>query len=127
MNTAGVWRNDLETARSPDYGVSMSEYDPAFLAAAKSTFERHSGILQALADAYRPHEIVKTSDLCSGHAHIRDTEITVFGLECWRRLGWTNDRILDGLPQLTRADLAAAWEYVSRNQHEIQRAIDEND
>jgi uncharacterized protein (DUF433 family) len=70
--------------------------------------------------------IVKTPGVCCGDARVRDTRITVYGLEEWRRLGWTDARLLDAYPQLKPQDLAAAWEYVDRHRDEIDAAIREN-
>jgi uncharacterized protein (DUF433 family) len=53
--------------------------------------------------------IVKTPGVCGGDAHIKGTRVTVWGLEEWRRLGWSNSRILDAYPRLKPDDLDAAW------------------
>jgi uncharacterized protein (DUF433 family) len=70
--------------------------------------------------------IVKTPNVCGGDACIRDTRLPVWGLEEWRRLGWSDERILDEYPQLTPEDLAAAWAYAASHRDEIERAIREN-
>jgi uncharacterized protein (DUF433 family) len=70
--------------------------------------------------------IVKTSNVCGGDARIQGTRISVWGLEEWRRLGWSDARILDAYPQLKPEDLAAAWSYVEQHSEEIERAIREN-
>src|SRR5258708_3890430 len=44
-------------------------------------------------------KIVKTAGVCGGDACIRDTRLTVWGLEEWRRSGWSNARILANYPQ----------------------------
>src|SRR5262245_56214299 len=69
---------------------------------------------------------VKTPDLCGGEGCVRDTRLTVSGLEEWRRLGWSDERILVEYPQLTPEDLAAAWAYVEQHPGEIEQAIREN-
>jgi uncharacterized protein (DUF433 family) len=70
--------------------------------------------------------IVKTPGVCGGDARIQGTRISVWGLEEWRRLGWSDARILEAYPQLTPADLAAAWAYVAQCPNEIEKAIREN-
>jgi len=47
-------------------------------------------------------------------------------LEEWRRLGWSDPRILDAYPQLKPEDLAAAWSYTAQHRDEIEEAIRQN-
>jgi uncharacterized protein (DUF433 family) len=70
--------------------------------------------------------IEKTPEACGGEACIRNTRHTVAGLVEWKKLGLTDERILEHHPDLTRADLEAAWEYYQRNREEINRAIQED-
>ena len=57
-----------------------------------------------LADAH-DDSIVKTPGVCGGDARIKGTRITVWGLEEWRRLGWSDvdlagegsERLLDAV------------------------------
>jgi len=70
--------------------------------------------------------IVKTPGVCGGDARVKGTRISVWGLEEWRRLGWSDARILDAYPQLTPGDVAAAWAYVEQHPDEIEGAIREN-
>jgi len=67
--------------------------------------------------------IQKTSGVCGGEPCVRDTRHTVAGLVQWRRLGLSDDQILQQHPDLTKPDLDAAWEYYSEHQAEIDRAI----
>jgi uncharacterized protein (DUF433 family) len=97
-------------------------------------------LLQQLAENWRTREdlerlvaedqegdrIVKTPDVCGGDARVKGTRISVWGLEEWRRLGWSDARILDAYPQLKREDLAAAWAYAAQHRDEIEQAIREN-
>jgi uncharacterized protein (DUF433 family) len=62
-------------------------------------------------------------DVCCGEARIRYTRHTVAGLVQWRRLGLTDSRILEHHPDLTEADLEAAWSYNHQYAEEIDRAI----
>ncbi len=70
--------------------------------------------------------IVKTPDVCGGDARIKNTRLSVWGLEEWRRLGWSDAKILDAYPQLKREDLAAAWAYAEQHPDEIEGAIRAN-
>ncbi len=70
--------------------------------------------------------IGKTPGVCGGDARIKGTRLSVSGLEEWRRLGWSDARILDAYPQLKPEDLAAAWAYVAQHRDEIEEAIREN-
>ena len=70
--------------------------------------------------------IVKTPGVCGGDARVKNTRISVWGLEEWRRLGWSDDRIRDAHPQLQPEDLSAAWVYVEQHPDEIEEAIRQN-
>lgn len=56
-------------------------------------------------------------------ACIRDTNINVWGLVEWQRLGLSDDEILAAVQGLTREDLAAAWDYHIEHPEEIERFI----
>jgi len=70
--------------------------------------------------------ITKTPDICEGDACIRNTRHTVWGLVEWQRMGLSDARILEHHPDLTPADLEAAWDYSAQHREEIDRAIREN-
>jgi uncharacterized protein (DUF433 family) len=72
------------------------------------------------------HGIVKDADFVGGDARIAGHRISVWVLEGYRRLGMTDERILEAYPSLTLSDLAAAWDYVSANKEEIEQALREN-
>ena len=71
--------------------------------------------------------IQKTPDVCGGDASIRNTRITVWGLVEWRRLGLPDPEILEAHPDLTQADLDAAWAYYAQNRAEIDQEIKLNE
>ena len=71
--------------------------------------------------------IEKTPGVCGGDACIRDTRHTIHGLVQWRRLGLSDDRILEHHPDLTQADLDAAWAYYEQHADEIDRALREDE
>jgi uncharacterized protein (DUF433 family) len=67
--------------------------------------------------------VQRTSGVCGGEPCIRNTRHTVAGLVQWRNLGLSDDEILEQHPDLTTADLAAAWEYYDKHPTEIDGAI----
>ncbi len=71
--------------------------------------------------------ITKTPGVCGGRACIQGHRIPVWGIIAYRRLGASDVRILEAYPQLTDADLAAAWEYAAAHPDEIDRDIRENE
>jgi uncharacterized protein (DUF433 family) len=70
--------------------------------------------------------ITKKPDRCGGDACVRDTRITVWGLVEWRRLGLTDEQILQAIQGLTPTNLEAAWEYHAAHQEEIDETIRAN-
>lgn len=71
--------------------------------------------------------IEKTPNVCGGAACITSTRIPVWVLEGYRRLGWTEEKLLAGYPTLRPADLIHAWAYVDANRSEIDEAIRQNE
>jgi uncharacterized protein (DUF433 family) len=71
--------------------------------------------------------VEKITDVAGGAACIVRTRIPVWVLENYRRLGWSEARILENYPTLRAADLVNAWAYVDAHQEEIDRAIRENE
>jgi uncharacterized protein (DUF433 family) len=71
--------------------------------------------------------ISKRPDRCGGDACVRDSRITVWGIVNYRRLGLSDDGILQAMQGLTPADLEAAWEYAAANPEEVDTAIRENE
>jgi uncharacterized protein (DUF433 family) len=71
--------------------------------------------------------VSKKPDRCGGDACVRDSRITVWGLAAYRRLGMSDEKILEAIVGLTPADLEAAWEYVAAHEDEIDQAIRENE
>ncbi len=65
--------------------------------------------------------------VAGGSACIVRTRIPVWTLEAFRRLGWSESRLLENFPTLRAADLAQAWAYVAAHQEEIEREIRENE
>ncbi len=71
--------------------------------------------------------IRRTPGVAGGDACIGQTRIAVWELVKWRRLGLDDERILAGYPDLTAADLAAAWQYYQTRHEEIDTAIAANE
>jgi uncharacterized protein (DUF433 family) len=71
--------------------------------------------------------IQKTPGVSGGDACIRNTRHNVWGLVEWKKLGLSDARILEHHPDLTQADLDAAWAYFEKNRAEIDEAIKLNE
>lgn len=71
--------------------------------------------------------IEKTSGVAGGSACIVRTRIAVWVLEGYRRLGWSEAKILDSYPTLRAADLVHAWAYAEAHRQEIDEAIERNE
>ena len=71
--------------------------------------------------------IQKTPNVVGGDACIRRTRIAVWMVVGYRKLGLTDDQLLEAYPGLNRADLQVAWEYYAANRDEIETALREND
>lgn len=69
----------------------------------------------------------KTPGVSGGAACVSRTRIPVWTLEGYRRLGWSEARILDNFPTLRAADLANAWNYVAAQPDEIEQELRENE
>ena len=71
--------------------------------------------------------VEKTADVVGGTACIVRTRVPVWVLENYRRLGWSEARILENYPTLRVADLVNAWAYADAHQEEIEQAIRTNE
>lgn len=71
--------------------------------------------------------IQKSPGVVGGSACIRSTRISVSGLITSRKLGYSDEDLLEAHPGLTLEDLAAAWEYYGQHPIEIEREIWFND
>ncbi|HMV41588.1 MAG TPA: DUF433 domain-containing protein [Leptospiraceae bacterium] len=70
--------------------------------------------------------IEKLQGVCGGSACVVRTRIPIWSLEYCRRNGLSEAQILFDYPTLRAADLVSAWGYVSLNQLEIDKEIQEN-
>lgn len=82
-------------------------------------------LTQEIGDAWPG--IQKSPDVDGGAACIVHTRISVRVLENYRRLGWSEAKILTNYPTLRAADLVHAWAYVDANRAEIDEAIRQNE
>lgn len=71
--------------------------------------------------------IEKTPGVAGGEACIVRTRIPVWTLEGYRRLGWSEARILENFSTLRASDLVNAWAYASAHNEEISRALQANE
>jgi uncharacterized protein (DUF433 family) len=71
--------------------------------------------------------IEKTAGVAGGEACIVRTRIPVWALDNYRRIGWSEGKILENYPALRAADLVNAWSYVDAHREEIDRAIQDNE
>jgi uncharacterized protein (DUF433 family) len=62
----------------------------------------------------RRRRIVTTASVCGGRPRVAGTRIPVEVLLRCRDIGFSDERILEGYPALSRADLAAVWAYAAR-------------
>jgi uncharacterized protein (DUF433 family) len=71
--------------------------------------------------------IETTPGVLGGSACVVRTRIAVWMLENYRRLGWSEARILENYPTLRAADLVHAWDYVDAHRSEIDEEIRQNE
>ena len=72
--------------------------------------------------------IEKTPGVCGGRACVRTTRLPVWSLVFTRRLGISDEDLLEHfVTPLSWDDLDAAWEYYERHHDEIERDIRENE
>jgi uncharacterized protein (DUF433 family) len=71
--------------------------------------------------------IERSPGVCGGAACIAGTRIPVWVLEGYRRLGWTEAKILANYPTLRAAAIVHAWAYVDAHRQEIDEAIRQNE
>jgi uncharacterized protein (DUF433 family) len=71
--------------------------------------------------------ISQTPGVCGGDACMRNTRLSVWVLENFRRLGMNESRLWHNYATLTATDLANAWAYAAAFPDEIEIAIGEND
>ena len=71
--------------------------------------------------------IEKTPGVAGGVACVVRTRIPLWVLESYRRVGWTEAKILTNFPALRAADLVHAWAYIDSHRQDIEQAIRENE
>jgi len=83
--------------------------------------------LLALDIAHAWPGVEKTPGVAGGAACVVRTRIPVWVLEGYRRMGWSEARILENYPALRAADLVNSWAYADAHSDEIEQAIRENE
>ena len=71
--------------------------------------------------------IERTPGVVGGAACVVRTRIPVWALENYRRLGWSEARVLENYPTLRAADLVNAWAYADAHADEIEEEIRANE
>jgi uncharacterized protein (DUF433 family) len=113
---------------SPGFGESMTPRELFAELAALSKAEKAEVVerlAQEIGDTWPGVE--KTPGVAGGSACIVRTRIPVWVLEGYRRLGWSESKILASYPTLRAADLVHAWAYVDAHRQEIDEAIQQNE
>ncbi len=72
-------------------------------------------------------DIEATPGVAGGAACIARTRIPVWVLVNYRRLGWSEARVLENFPELRAGDLLQAWVYAESHREAIGKAIAENE
>jgi len=113
---------------SQEFGASMTKRELVTELAALSKAEK-AEVVEKLAQeiAGTWPGIEKTPGVAGGSACIVRTRIAVWVLEGYRRVGWTEARILANYPSLRAADLVHAWAYVDAHPTEIDEEIRRNE
>ena len=86
-------------------------------------------LMQRIADELRTEgrPIIQTKGVLGGDARVDGTRIPVWVLVNWRRLGLSDEEILNNYPTLTVGDLINALAYYDQHPDEIERSIYENE
>jgi uncharacterized protein (DUF433 family) len=71
--------------------------------------------------------IRKTPGVMGGEACVRATRVPVWVLVGYRKLGVSDERLLEFYPALGSADLTAAWAYFNDHTAEIEDALRRNE
>jgi uncharacterized protein (DUF433 family) len=104
--------------------MNLQELTPKLLAL--SAAEKAEAI-KILTQSLDLSGIEKTPGVCGGDARIAGTRIPVWGLVDYRRIGATDEQILQSFPHITQADLENAWVYAQKYSEEIETAIQRNE
>ena len=72
-------------------------------------------------------EIKQTPGVCGGSPCVGNRRVTVHGLVIWRRLGYSDEEIVDQIQGLTLDELHVAWDYYATHGEEIDALIAEEE
>ena len=102
--------------------MTLKELEPQLAALSRAEKAQALQLLAlSLADSWPG--IDKQPNVVGGDACVVRTRIPVWLLENYRRMGWTESRILENFPTLRAADLVNAWAYADSHKTEIDEAI----
>lgn len=85
------------------------------------------GKKQRASTVVEENRIVRTRGICGGDARIAGTRIPVWALESQRRLGISEQELLQDFPRLSHQDLQSAWAWTEAHREEVERAIQDNE
>ncbi|HEY9811583.1 MAG TPA: DUF433 domain-containing protein [Halomicronema sp.] len=106
--------------------MSLKELEEKLLALSPAEKEQAIEILKrSLNNPWQGIE--KTPNVCGGNACITGTRMTVWGLVYSRRIGYSDEDLLENYPTISAADLANAWAYAAAFPEEIETAIRQNE
>ena len=106
--------------------MTLKELEPHLASLSRAEKARIVQILAMdLAEAWPGIE--KTPGVVGGAACIIRTRIPVWALENYRRLGWSEARLLENYPTLRAVDIVNAWSYMNKHSNEIEQAIKESE
>ena len=71
--------------------------------------------------------VEKALDICGGSACIAGTRIPIWSLITSKKLGFSDQELLQNYPTLNQTDLNNAWSYFILYKAEIENEIKEND
>lgn len=104
------------------------------VAAQSLSFEQRKELIETISSQQpklNPQSIgyvTKTPGVCGGKACVAGTRVRVMDIAIWHeRLGWSADKIVSEIPNLTLSDVHAALTYYFDHREEIEEDIRLND
>jgi uncharacterized protein (DUF433 family)/antitoxin (DNA-binding transcriptional repressor) of toxin-antitoxin stability system len=123
----------FQVSSSPRFQALIEEsrrVNPRGRASARSRFAALAPVApggSAGSDRQAMTGIARTPGVCGGSVCVAGTRIAVWVLEGYRRLGWTESKILASYPTLRASDLVRAWAFADENRAEIDEEIRRNE
>jgi uncharacterized protein (DUF433 family) len=102
--------------------MTLKELEPQLAALSRAEKAQALQLLAlSIGDAWPGIE--KIAGVMGGDACIIRTRIPIWMLENYRRLGWSESKILENFPTLRAVDLVNAWAYADSHKEEIEETI----